>query len=476
MTLRRKLLIAFGGLAILALLAAAVTVYITVRWQGTTEEVQRHYQRSLLLQSVRAQTFQALAEVNDALAGEPDDYADARGDFERAIATTDENFAQWRTLSEDVAETVEILEVQSSYQNLLTYARQVFALLDAGRLAEAVRLVDDELDTGDYARFQEATERAVAADERNRQSIVALSQDLRGTALVMSAVTMIAALSLTLLIAAYLAQDLFHPLAELRRLLTGLAEGDTSQRMAVNRADEFGRVAVAFNRAAEAQESRSGKPVADSGQGEGGRGGSSPRRILLEAVGRLKADLSGLHGARLGEGEGEPIFQRMRGEIQGLEDALELGFPAIGTPVLLDPRRTAQEALAAIGPLLAERGVSCECELEPRESAITADRVQLREILNGALHDALAVLPEHGGRIGLRIRSAPDTGHLHIDVATTGGRPIAEAPDMPAQDEGPDSTPRRMRRQIVMELGGKIEIAKGSGGSEVARLTFPLSR
>ena len=91
MMLRRKLLIVFGGLAFLSLLVAGVGFWSTIRWQATASEVEQHYRRSLLLQRVRASTFQALKEVDDGLTG---DSVDARRDFERALLPAAQDFAQ----------------------------------------------------------------------------------------------------------------------------------------------------------------------------------------------------------------------------------------------------------------------------------------------------------------------------------------------------------------------------------------------
>ena len=54
MTLRRKLLIAFGGLVTTTLLIAMVALYMSLRWQTTSNEVETHYRRSLYLEQIRA--------------------------------------------------------------------------------------------------------------------------------------------------------------------------------------------------------------------------------------------------------------------------------------------------------------------------------------------------------------------------------------------------------------------------------------
>ena len=70
MNLRRKLLTVFGALAVLVLVTAGVTFWVTAQWQTTNDDLEAHYQRSLLLQRVRAATFRAFKEVPDAVTGD----------------------------------------------------------------------------------------------------------------------------------------------------------------------------------------------------------------------------------------------------------------------------------------------------------------------------------------------------------------------------------------------------------------------
>jgi len=70
MNLRRKLLTVFGSLALLSLVTAAVTLWTISSWSKTSEVTESHYQRSLLLQRIRASTFRAFKEVPDTVKGD----------------------------------------------------------------------------------------------------------------------------------------------------------------------------------------------------------------------------------------------------------------------------------------------------------------------------------------------------------------------------------------------------------------------
>ncbi len=474
MTLRRKLLTAFGGLAATAVLAAAVALYVSLRWQATASSVEDHYRRSLLLQNVRAETFQALAEVNDALAGDLTEAADARRDFRRAIAPTRASFAEWAALADTGQEQAEVREVRAAHGRLLADAGRVFVLLDAGRRAEAVRLVDDQLDTGDYAAFRDLTERIVARDRQRRQEVRASTVALRRSAGVMATVAMLAALSLALLVAAYLAQDLFRPLARLRAALDALTGGDTAQRLDGDREDEIGAVCAAYNRAAEAVARR--EMLTSGSSEEGGDWRETPSRLTLH---RLVAGLQARLAAMRAAGEAAEALAEAEGAAHAIARFAAIGFPLDLSLETCDPRLIAQEALSRFGPQIAARGVSCELLLDPTADRLLADRLKVREALEEAVRNALAALPERGGRLGLRLRCDRDAGLLHFEVADHGrgmeGDLIerAFAADPFAGDESPH-VGLAMVRAVAERHGGQLELFSEPGRGTVARLSLPL--
>nr|WP_314444302.1 ATP-binding protein [uncultured Sphingomonas sp.] len=473
MTLRRKLLIAFGGLAATALLAAAVALAVALRWQATSGEVENHYQRSLLLQRVRAETFQALAEVNDALAGNADEALDARRDFERAIAPSRTVFREWASLADTDRERAEVREVRTAHERLLADARRVFDLVDAGRRPEAIRLVDDQLDTGDYAAFRDLTERVVAYDLQRRGEVRADTLALRRSAGIMATIAILAALSFTLLIAAYLANDIFRPLGRLRAALDSLADGVVGQRLDAERNDEIGEVARAYNRAAQALERR--EMVAQSAGACSAAGQEAPSgKSLHQLIARLQASLARLRAAgpaseALAEAEHVArIVCRLAG----------LGFPVGLRLEECDPRLLAQEALNRIGPELAARGFSSEIALDPAASRLLADRLMLCGALNELVGRALAASPEQGGRIGIRLQGEHDTGMIHFDIADEGrgpeGAPLRDDPVEGRMENGEEvEVGLVMVRDIAERHGGRLELFSEPGKGSVARLSLP---
>ncbi|MES2905347.1 MAG: HAMP domain-containing protein [Pseudomonadota bacterium] len=352
MTLRTKLLAAFASLAAIALLVIAVGLFTSWRAQVASVEMETHFRRSLLLQGVRANTFQALKEVDDALTG---DLADARGDFERALVPATRDFRAWAALADSHAERDEVARVRAAHEALVASGRRVFELAASDRSA-AIRLADDEVDTKDFAAFRGITERAVGADRAIRRSISTQNARTRETAQIMLAISAISIFSLILLIAAYLSQDLFRPLRDLAAALDRMARGDWNARADSERGDEIGDVARAANRVAEA------------------------------ALARVAASPD---------------------EVGVRRPPLDLSWVTVDPPALL------QAIAVRHGNAIHRRGIAIDYHFAPIERAILGDPAILGEAIDEALRHAFAALPDRGGRIGMRIY-ADDMARIEI--------------------------------------------------------------
>lgn len=482
MTLRRKLLIAFGGLATTTLLIAMVALYMSLRWQTTSNEVETHYRRSLYLEQIRAETFQALSEVHDSLAGGRGEIPDARQDFERAIAPTRAVFAKWDRLATTAREKRDLETVRTAHESLIGAARDVFVLAGQGRRAEAVRRVDDRLDTGDYAAFRALTERIAQADQVLGQVIRDETRKLRRSANVMAAVAILAALSLSLLIAAYLASDLFGPLRQLGKALDGLALGDTTERLDQDRKDEVGAVARAYNRTAEAMALR------EAAARDGGARDAKSERLSHLTVHRLVDALEGrIASLRTSETMGETMEETL-GEVDRIMRSIgrvtQIGYPLDLHLEPCDPCRLSQAALTQFGPEIAARGISCELDLEADARSVLADRLKLRGVLEELIRSGLAMLPDRGGRIGVRVRSDQKDDMVLIEIADNGRGMDSETVERalsvtPSGDDGASDASdvgTAMVRALVERHGGTFALLSEVGKGTVARLSLPVRR
>ena len=471
MNLRRKLTITFGVLALLGLVVAAVSIWATLRWQATNEQLREHYTRSLEVQRIRAATFEASREISDALS---DNDPDAEQEFDQALRAAERDFEVWENLARDERERRQVEDVRRAYDTLVSDAREFFDLLESGRRDEAIRLSDGKIEESDFDAFRSATEAAVASDRALRDDVRAETEETRRTAQLVLIVASFGTVSLLLLVAAYLASDLFRPLKDLEHALDDVARGDLDRRLEDDRADELGEVSRAFNRMVEAMRER------ELAVGMGGNNGSAwrsvPSRVTLHRlVSGLRTRISQLDGG------GEP--GELIGQLDRLSQAVarmtEFGFPLDLNLARTDVRALLYEVFMRYGDEFAGRAVSIEFDVSPDVEYAVVDRLKLREAVGELLGNALEALPEAGGRIGLRCRLSGNGTELLIEVADDGVGAeqslIDESfePGSPGEDDGL-RVGLALTRAIVEQHGGRLEVESEPGEGAYARIELPL--
>lgn len=425
MSLRTKLIASFAGLAAIALLVIGVAFYTTLRWQAANGEMEMHFQRSLLLQSVRANTFQALKEVDDGLTG---DHVDARADFEAALEPATRDFAAWAALADTQAEREEVARVRAAHAELVASGRRVFDLVPIDRAA-AIQLADDEVDTKDLARFRAITVAAMDADLAIRDGIGRETRALRDTAQVMLAISAISVVALMLLIAAYLSSDLFRPLRELSDVLSRIANGDRDARADAGRTDEIGAVAQGVNRLAEAMAA----PAA-----------TTPAPQANSAIGAAMATrLAAMRERGASDADWRAV------------EAMAAALPAVaarGEPI--DLSALFHRLLTRHQGEIARRGIAVEQRLEA-SAILSGDLRVIEGAVDAMIGLALDHLPDRGGRLGLRAYRDADGGR--IEVADNGG--VGETDLSPVE-------------AMAAELGGSARVFADAKG-QVVQLTLP---
>lgn len=430
MSLRTKLIASFAGLAAIALLVIGVAVFTTLRWQAANAEMEMHFQRSLLLQSVRASTFQALKEVDDGLTG---DHVDARADFEAALEPATRDFRAWAALADTPAEQAEVARVRAAHVELVTSGRRVFDLVPVNRAA-AIQLADDEVDTKDLARFRAITVAAVDADLTIRERIARETNRLRETAQVMLAIGAISVIALMLLIAAYLSSDLFRPLRQLSGVLGRIADGDRDARAEEGRDDEIGEVARGINRLADSLGNGNGTTVAsDAPPSAPGLPQAIRARLAQMRSGATDADWLALD--RMALALGAPDAKRERVDLSALF----------------------YDALAHHRGEIDRRGIAVEQRLSSPHPRPIAPPERVRRAIDLMLGIALDRLPDRGGRLGMRAYVDPDSGAARIEVADDGGATEIDLTPLMA---------------LAAELGGSARVFADSRG-QVVQLTLP---
>ncbi|MEG4811607.1 ATP-binding protein [Microcoleus sp. F8-D3] len=487
MNLRKKLLTTFAGLGLLALATAGMTVWAIVKWQNSENKLQNHYQRSLLVQRVRAGTFRAFKEVTEAVTTDDD----ARGEFEESLKSVSEDLKKWADLADNEEEQKQVTQVRNAYYVLVQDARTVFDLVRAKRKTEAFNFIQKKLED-DFEPFEELTEAAVESDQKYRQVIQAQTQSTRETAELVLAIAAFGTVSLVLLLAAYLASDLFAPLREVEQALDDVARGDLQRRLEEERTDELGAVNRAFNRMTEAMQEREERiglaslPAGVADEASDGSLKNMPSRLTLHTlVSQLRSQVSQLgnsagsnNNVMAAEDKQETIAQLDR-LLQAVARATDFGFPLDLNLARTDIRSLLYEVLLRFHDEFARRAVSFELEISPDISHAVVDRLKLREALGELVRNALAAMPDRGGQLGIRASIAADAGLLAIEVADNGKG--AEQPPIDRAfatfenlRNGRVGVGLQLTKAIVEQHGGHLSINSQPGVGTYVQIQLPL--
>ncbi len=497
MNLRRKLLTVFGALALLSLVTAAVTLWTISSWTKTSKATENHYQRSLLLQRIRASTFRAFKEVPDAVTG---DDADSDQEFAEYVQPAREDFETWANLAEDDAERQQVQQIRAAFDVLESTAKETFALVKQNRLKEAFDLMEGKLEDNDFENFNRLTNEAVESDRAKREVIRASNDNTRRTARIVLGVVAFGTISLVLLLAAYLASDLFKPLEELRKALKRTAEGDYNQELHDTREDEFGAVNRAFNQMVKTiarREKLSGDGDKESENAENeelGFNSFTSKMTIHKLVAQMRLRISELN-TKLNQTADKKLDSKSETEndtapnsektnldalVENLEDlsqaivrVTDFSFPLDITLSKTDVRVLLYETLLRFHDELSRRGISFELNVDKEIKYATLDHLKIREAVSELIRNALKALPETGGKLGLRAR-LQDTDLL-IEVGDNGaGADNLTVDEIDIKQRRDYRTGLKLTKAIVEQHGGKMRINSESGTGTFVQMALPL--
>lgn len=297
-------------------------------------------------------------------------------------------------------------------------------------------------------------------------------------------------ISLILLLAAYLASDLFAPLREVEQALDDVARGDLKRRLEEERADELGAISKAFNRMIEAMGEReqlaelAAIPTVTANDGDGSAWQNLPSRVTLHRlVTQLRTRVTQLHQNNGVNGkdltEQRSLVEQLDLLLKAVTRMTEFGFPLDLNLARTDIRALLYEVLLRFQSEFVERGISIELDIAPDVSYAVVDRLKLREALSELVRNALAALPEQSGRLGMRTSVAADGTQLKIEVADDGKgmkQPLIDqafTAVKTAQDKQ-IGVGLAMTKAIVEQHGGQITITSEPGQGTYVQIQLPL--
>jgi methyl-accepting chemotaxis protein len=249
-----------AALALTALSTAAGGWLGLVALGSANDQADHLYQDNLLaireLTDTRGLTRLAVAQVPlMALAGDAQDVREHVAERERLTARADQVWARYTARDLDA-------EQEAAADRYAAAARRYAAVRDQTLipLASAHRLAEFEAayeaDGAPLAaEVDQALEELITlADARAAATVAEIHESYRDTRTTM-AVVMAAGLALSLAVGLWTVALVVRPLRTVARVLTGMADGDLTQRVEVGSRDETGEMATALNRAIDATRS-----------------------------------------------------------------------------------------------------------------------------------------------------------------------------------------------------------------------------
>jgi PAS domain S-box-containing protein len=254
MSLRERLQGILAALICVVLGLAAVTLWATLQWQKTEGELRDHYLRSLLLQEVRAATFHAFKEVPEAIVSRD---PGARKAFDALLEKVEANFRRWAELAHNEDERRQVESVRASYDAVVQHAHEIFGLIAGGRLNEASRVLEQQIESEDFEAFERVSAGAVESDRKFLELVQEESSRTRELAQIALGTAAAVAVALVALLGFYFSAGLFRPLRAVENALGAIGRGDLQRRIpdadvlqpaSVRAEDELSALVHAFNR------------------------------------------------------------------------------------------------------------------------------------------------------------------------------------------------------------------------------------
>ena len=494
MNLRKKLFTLFGSLSLLALASGGVTGWAIAQWGNSEDTLQEHYHRSLLVLEVKSRTYRAVKELLDEIV-EQDEHA--REDFEEILAPVEGLLKRWEDLAHNEAEMNQVQQVRNAYGDLVRDARSIFDLMSVGREEEAILLIENDLEEVNFPNFERVTVEAVESDLRNREIILAETRRTRQTAQFVLMLSAFGILSLVLLLTAYLSADLFTPLKETEAALDGVTRGNFKLRLDEERMDELGSINRAFNRMMESilnrehmMELASEKIIPDDIQGLINKPdwNDAPSRLTLHTlVSQLRSQVSQLSRDDINGNDAVAVIQKntlleqVDTLLQVVMRVTEFGFPLDLNLASTDIRALLHEILLRFHGEFINRNISFELCLTPQVDNAVVDRLKLREALGELVRNALAALPEKGGRLGIRATldtQTTEVPQLLIEVADDGTGiegPLIEQAIVNAEKSSKQrpNVGLKLTKAIIEQHGGSLNINSAPSVGTMVQVRLP---
>lgn len=304
--------------------------------------------------------------------------------------------------------------------------------------------------------------------------------------------------TLALLLATALLTSVFvwrftRPIKYLSIAARRVASGDFSLRVPVDRVDEMGALAAAFNEMTaglgRARELEAQLHEAEKGAVVGRLAAAiaheirNPLNYINLTLDHLRSSFAPTDTCK--RETFEKLTEQLKSEVarinRHITDFLKYSRPSILELQQIDLRAEAEDVLRVIAVQAAESGIKTSVETNGDLPAIIADRDSLRSILTNLLLNAIQAMDPGGGQVTIRLSTDKASQIARIDVKDT-GRGI-EPDDIAKVFEPYYSTKETgtglglaIVRKALEDHGGTISVSSRKGSGTTFTITLPLTQ
>jgi signal transduction histidine kinase len=295
----------------------------------------------------------------------------------------------------------------------------------------------------------------------------------------------------TALLTSILVWRFTRPIQSLSIAARKVAGGDFSAQVRVERADEVGSLAAAFNemtaKLGRARELETQLHQAEKGAVVG-RLAAAIAHEIRNPLNYINLTLDHLRSSFVPmDSEKRSTFERLTDQLKSevgrinrlISDFLKYSRPSTLELQSIDLRAAAEDALQVIAVQAADSGIRTKVESDGQIPHVIADRESLRSILTNLLINAIQAIDGDGGDITVRLSADPETQLAQIQVVDTGHGIAPE--DMEKVFEPYYSTKETgtglglaIVKKALEDHGGTITVTSGKGKGTTFTITLPL--
>ncbi|MGH9966729.1 MAG: ATP-binding protein [Pyrinomonadaceae bacterium] len=270
-----------------------------------------------------------------------------------------------------------------------------------------------------------------------------------------------------------------------------VAGGDFSVRVPIDRSDEMGALAAAFNemtaKLARARELEAKLHEAEKGAVVG-RLAAAIAHEIRNPLNYINLTLDHLRSSLAPDDpEKGETFRKLTDELKTevrrinrhITDFLRYSRPSVVELQSLDLRSEAEDAVRIVQAQADEGGIVTRVETEGKIPAVMADRDALRSVFTNLLVNGLQAIDGGGGSLSIAMRAEQDSHRAVIEISDT-GRGIAPEdiakvfePYYSTKDTG-TGLGLAIVRKAIEDHGGTISVVSKQGFGTTFTITLPL--